>query len=372
MKLRMRALVDYYETSVDVCMGIAEASSIVACIAMLFLLMTSGLHAAVLTVVTIEQAEPGQTDVRVQMGLLNDLPYYGIEMQIVYDDERLSLTRIEGAGRLQSFSDVVFYEYAPGQVSLVVFDAEAAELDTGDGAVLHLYFDILSDAAGGLAFLAVVDVVVVTSTMEYDDVEVVDGGIVRVLLAGFTAASTSESVILNWTTLHPVSGFILDRRVEENGSAWGRVTEPPVRNSSSPEGFDYFYEDAEVSPGVTYEYRLLTFDDEEPGDILGYVTVTYEGNIPAALGLSHNYPNPFNPITKFNISVPAKQDIAVEIFDIAGRRVRTLHHGAIDAGYHTLSWDGRSSQGNAVASGVYFCRMVAGEFERSTKVMLLK
>jgi len=60
------------------------------------------------------------------------------------------------------------------------------------------------------------------------------------------------------------------------------------------------------------------------------------------------------------------------VYNVAGRHVRTLVNGEVDAGYHSAMWDGRDDRGVEVGSGVYFCRMEAEGFEGSTKMVLLK
>ena len=62
----------------------------------------------------------------------------------------------------------------------------------------------------------------------------------------------------------------------------------------------------------------------------------------------------------------------IEIYDTQGRRVRILVNGVVPAGYHRVSWDGRSGQGRPVPSGVYFARFEAGRFGQSTPITVLR
>ena len=59
------------------------------------------------------------------------------------------------------------------------------------------------------------------------------------------------------------------------------------------------------------------------------------------------------------------------IFDVAGRQVRILRSGELDAGTHTVTWDGRNASGTRVASGVYFARMRAGAGERTERLIVV-
>lgn len=97
-----------------------------------------------------------------------------------------------------------------------------------------------------------------------------------------------------------------------------------------------------------------------------------DGDVVSSLRV-RNYPNPFRPKTSVHYDVPVRGDVDLAIYDVAGRRVRTLVAGEPHApGGYGLSWDGRNDQGGPVAGGVYFARVeVAGE-TASSKMVLLK
>ena len=84
----------------------------------------------------------------------------------------------------------------------------------------------------------------------------------------------------------------------------------------------------------------------------------------------HNFPNPFNPETNISFSLKQDQKIKLEIFNIKGQKVRTLHHGFIEKGKHTIKWNGKDMNKNQVASGIYFYQLSSSE-KRITKRMLL-
>ncbi|HPG41030.1 MAG TPA: FlgD immunoglobulin-like domain containing protein [bacterium] len=72
--------------------------------------------------------------------------------------------------------------------------------------------------------------------------------------------------------------------------------------------------------------------------------------------LYQNHPNPFNPETTIPFEIATEMVVKLEIFDILGRRVKTLLESKMPAGYHRLIWDGSDELGNTVATGVYFYR----------------
>ena len=88
--------------------------------------------------------------------------------------------------------------------------------------------------------------------------------------------------------------------------------------------------------------------------------------------LSQNYPNPFNPTTTIAFSVKTRGHVALNIYDAAGRLVRTLANEERGAGAHQVTWDGRDGNGTRVASGVYFYRLVSPGFSQTKKMVLLK
>jgi hypothetical protein len=70
-------------------------------------------------------------------------------------------------------------------------------------------------------------------------------------------------------------------------------------------------------------------------------------------------PNPFNPTTKISFQTPGACQAEIRIYDMRGRLIRTLPAGAVKAGHHELLWYGRDDAGRNVASGLYFCVLVA-------------
>jgi len=83
-------------------------------------------------------------------------------------------------------------------------------------------------------------------------------------------------------------------------------------------------------------------------------------------------PNPFTEAAVISYSAPSSASVAIGIYDVNGRLVRTVLSGQVDAGTHQATWDGRDAAGARVARGVYFCRMNAGEFSATEKVVLLQ
>ncbi len=93
---------------------------------------------------------------------------------------------------------------------------------------------------------------------------------------------------------------------------------------------------------------------------------------PGAAWLDAGRPNPFQGATSLSFRVPRAEHAEVRVFDLAGRLVRTLAHGDVDAGWHHVAWDGRDSKGVAVASGCYVIQLTRRDGVLSRKVLLLR
>jgi hypothetical protein len=93
---------------------------------------------------------------------------------------------------------------------------------------------------------------------------------------------------------------------------------------------------------------------------------------PSEFTLSQNFPNPFNPTTVIQYALPKTTQVRIEVYNVLGQRVRTLVDETQEPGYKIINWDGKDDAGNEVSSGVYFCRIQAGDFVKSRKMTLLK
>jgi hypothetical protein len=89
--------------------------------------------------------------------------------------------------------------------------------------------------------------------------------------------------------------------------------------------------------------------------------------LPESFSLDRAYPNPFNPTTTLSFAIPVDSEVSLSVYNLQGREVSTLIDGNMDAGYHSVVWDADS-----YSSGVYFVKMVAGEFMNTQKLMLVK
>ncbi len=138
-------------------------------------------------------------------------------------------------------------------------------------------------------------------------------------------------------------------------------------------------------------YLDSAFRTDEWGDIIGYV-VSYdkyellsgttdvslmdsENSKPGDFSLAQNYPNPFNPATSIQYTVGSRRipiHTTLKVYDVLGRLTRTLVDEPETSGIHEIIWDGNDENGKEVASGIYFCRLTAGDFSETKKMLLLR
>jgi hypothetical protein len=88
--------------------------------------------------------------------------------------------------------------------------------------------------------------------------------------------------------------------------------------------------------------------------------------------LAQARPNPFSDATTIAFSVPNRTHVQIEVYNILGQKVRTLVNETMEANSYVRQWDGRADGGTKVSSGIYFYKMVAGDFSATRKAVLLK
>ena len=99
------------------------------------------------------------------------------------------------------------------------------------------------------------------------------------------------------------------------------------------------------------------------GTSAGEIMVT----MPVDFGLSTAYPNPFNPSTSFNLNMSSTEMVSIDVYNVMGQRVDTIHNGELAAGVHSFSWNGVK-----IASGAYFIKATTSSNVATQKVMLMK
>jgi len=94
--------------------------------------------------------------------------------------------------------------------------------------------------------------------------------------------------------------------------------------------------------------------------------------VPENFIVQQNYPNPFNPVTEIRYAIPQNDKVTIVIYNMLGKKVKTLLSQNMEAGYHTVTWDGTNEFGRHVGSGIYCYTATAGKFKAMKKMVLIK
>ena len=338
-------------------------------------------------------ADPGET-----IGLTVNLSNAG----------SLGATEISGVlssslGEIQMLDDSSSYPDlsigASGSNSTEFLLAISSNLSCGDPIPLQL---TLSYKDGGTPAQSVVDLVLTTgvpttvSESVSPGLAIPDnnaGGIWSSLVISGTGASVSAgfnvdvNISHSWSGdllvgLQSPSGTLVTLRQYEGGSLDDVVGNYP--GTMTPyQSLSAFYGEPldgtwqlHVSDGAAQDLGTLnSWGIEDVGAWTCELVSTAVGDPVATrrFALAQNHPNPFNPATVIEFTVPeGGGEVFLEIFDVSGRLVRRLASGPRDAGTQSVIWQGRDESGRAVSSGVYYYRLRARDFEETRRMVLVR
>lgn len=175
----------------------------------------------------------------------------------------------------------------------------------------------------------------------------------------FRAAGREDHVRLAWDCESGTYvGFNVYREVDGGASAAGRERlNAKLISGRTP----FVFEDRNVNAGVSYDYWLEVIPPTGKARVFGPVSATAGGKKAFAFALEPSYPNPAATEANIKFSLPTgvSGDYAVAVFDLAGRKVRTVAAGAGAPGRHEAAWDLADDAGRKVAPGVYLYRLSA-------------
>jgi len=116
---------------------------------------------------------------------------------------------------------------------------------------------------------------------------------------------------------------------------------------------------------LTTASSIWTFD-------VGYLAIDQYAQVPTEFVLDQNYPNPFNPSTTIRYGLPEESNVSLVIYDVRGQVVQTLASAHQSAGWYDVVWNGQTQDGKSISTGIYFARLVAGDYSQVIKMLYLK
>ncbi|MBC8174500.1 MAG: T9SS type A sorting domain-containing protein [Candidatus Marinimicrobia bacterium] len=160
--------------------------------------------------------------------------------------------------------------------------------------------------------------------------------------------------------------------IDENGNYSTIGIESPDQN----DGVQYLFHEQPssgaywpIASGELIEQLAVKFTTDAPASALNVDSETLIKNY----FLFENYPNPFNSNTTLFFAIPIQGKVTINIYNILGQCIATIHNGFTEPGIHQVIWNGRNMRGNPVASGIYLYELdVESQFHQVKKMTLLK
>lgn len=268
-------------------------------------------------------------------------------------------------------------EQADGRNDLATWfdrpDTKAYYPEMGDGAdpypgdSLNARFDDYSNPSSrdnsGLA----TDVSIVDISVEDDSIRlsIVIDSTVAVFFTEFRARVVEDYVELHWDVSadEHLDGFRIYR------ASSGQEEEISILMDNLIPAEARYYQDRSVLPGESYRYTLSAVKPDGTEFLSIPVDVSIEVG---PLVLYQNFPNPFHPTTTVSFFLPREGPINLTIYDVKGRRIRTLKDEALGRGITSIEWDGKDDRGASVSSGIYLCRLKTGNRVLTKKMVLIR
>lgn len=265
-------------------------------------------------------------------------------------------------------------------VSVVNTTDEAANCPSGDGllGMVEFYTNVAAPQSIQVGEVVWKDPARVEDLCkeENKDEFFMGGSSLPVELSAFTARMYDNAVLIQWTTESEKDswGFNI-LKSEKHDGFYERVNAEMIKGAGTKTTRSFYqFVDSRVDMGSTYYYKLEQVDVNGAKNYYGPINLTLTdnpGETPSDFVLHANYPNPFNPETTISFELPQDEFITLEIYNIAGSKIRTLLQAPYKAGVHSAVWNGTNENGDKVSSGTYLYKFTAGSFVKNGKMMLL-
>lgn len=183
-------------------------------------------------------------------------------------------------------------------------------------------------------------------------------------LVSFTGYLNDRSVDLQWKTATESNnrGFEIERMT---GSVWEKIGYIEGHGTTTHENSYNFRDDISKLQHDVISYRLKQIDFNGTYEYSSEVKLN--NTVPSDYSLLQNFPNPFNPSTRINFSVPQTSHVVLKVYDAAGREAATLMNRNIAAGNYAVDFNA-----SGLASGIYYYTITAGSFSNTKKMILIK
>ena len=278
----------------------------------------------------------------------------------------------------------------------------SVEVDMMEGSESSSYFDTVSVAESGMMEYAVAAMYhdMQTGTMDEAMSESVMGEVTNQAPSAVNLIAPSDDAVITLTAANIADdselGIFWSNSVDEDGESveytlelciaeYNECIDSVLSASNVFIPYSDLYEAIADSAGLTMlniEWNVHTSDGWEvvsssngPWSLTvdaGWMLNVDEEVIPEVFALHNNYPNPFNPITNIGYDVPEVSDIRIDIYNLAGQKIRTLVSREHQPGRYKVQWNATNQFGSPVASGMYIYKIHAKNFVSVKKLLLMK
>ncbi len=184
---------------------------------------------------------------------------------------------------------------------------------------------------------------------------------------------------VSWTLRPEGAGYGVDLRIAQIQTNAGVFSMPLDIRVTTMTGVEDFVVQNDQAV-QWYHFSVADYPDQVTLDPDGWVLCEISDagisgvgeGLPTAPQLLGAAPNPFNPMTSIRFSLPAAQTVQLVIYDVSGRRIRDLAPGLLEAGDHSVTWNGQDQAGREVSSGTYFARMTVNDKTQVSPLTLVR
>jgi hypothetical protein len=193
-----------------------------------------------------------------------------------------------------------------------------------------------------------------------------------VFLSEFCAVGLKGKAKLLWRTESETDNayWLIERRGTEDNE-WRQIA-TVAGQGNKPGPTDYEYCDDGMEHDGKYLYKLISVNRDGEKQTFGPVSVTVTGKKPRVFALHDAYPNPARGWISLAFDIPEHCFARMNIYNSAGQMIKTLVKGELAPGFYDVLWEGDGDGGRKVGHGVYFISLNAGDYQKTTKVLLIK
>ncbi|NQT26197.1 T9SS type A sorting domain-containing protein [candidate division KSB1 bacterium] len=202
-------------------------------------------------------------------------------------------------------------------------------------------------------------------------------------LNAFSAEPVLQGVLVKWITQSETDnlGFILERTVGAGSNPprdvrWQTIASYQTHDALIGQGntsvrTDYAFTDVTVQAGAVYAYRLSDVNIKGVAHVYDVILLTLP-ETPDVTALDQPFPNPFNPQTKIGYHLSESGQVKITVYDLLGRKVKTLMDDFQGYGSYNFYWHGRDDAGNQMATGTYVIALQTADGVKTQKVLMMR